>query len=520
MTVRILFGSETGNAKEVAHDLCAALTVRGADVTLSALDDGDPAELAGYGHVLVVAATTGDGEVTYDGRRFWSDLCADDAPRLHGVPFAVLGLGDTGYFDFCNAAVLLDERLAELGATRVHDLVRCDFDYETDATRWIAAVTDLVAGTRTPSTPPAAAPTSLTGVRAWGRGHPYRAPVLVNRVLTAPDAVREVRHVELGVPESDTPAYRAGDSLGVLPHNDPRLVDALVARIGDDPGEVLRTGREISRPTRELAVEVARRSRDPQLTAALADPAALRAYLWDRDVLDLLDLAPLGADELPVLLGPLAHRSYSIASSPLVAPDCVHLAVATLRYGARGRDRGGVCSTYLADRAEEALDVFLVPNDTFRLPADDVPVVMVGPGTGVAPFLAFLQERRATGARGRNWLITGNRHRRRDFLYGQELCACARDGLLSRLDTAFSRDDESSGRVYVQHRMAEYGRELYAWLAEGAVLYVCGDERGMARGVDAALHAILAEHGALSPEAAAARVDELRRTGRYLRDVY
>ncbi|HEY2205919.1 MAG TPA: sulfite reductase flavoprotein subunit alpha [Pseudonocardia sp.] len=548
--VRALYGSETGNAELVARDLVTAARGRGVQIRLSTLDDVSPDELVGEGCVLVVTSTTGEGDLPYNAERFWAALSADSAPRLDGVVFSVLGLGDTGYFDFCQAAEVVDSRLAELGARRLLELRRCDVDYEDDAARWAGEILDAVAGRSpaaagTPSEPAAPVPadsvpavsgaTGAAGAAApgWSRQRPYRATVLSNRPLTGKGSIKEVRHLELALDERDLD-YRPGDSLGILPSNDPVLVGALLAHLGE-PGErdvdgrslhdALTTDHEISRPSRELVEEVGRRTEDPDLVRLLAgeDRHALHEFLWARDILDLLRLAtrpPLTAPELLGLLRPLAHRSYSISSSPLVAPGRVDLAVATLRYRAAGRDRGGVCSTHLADRLAEGdtAAVFLVRNEVFRPPADDADMIMVGPGTGVAPFRAFLHERRARGARGRNWLFFGGRHRRCDLLYGDELAAMTDDGLLTELDLAFSRDEAE--KVYVQTRMRQRGEQLFEWLARDARLYVCGDAVNMAGDVDRALHEIVAEHGGMSPDAAADWVDGLRRDRRYVRDVY
>ena len=529
--VRVLYGSETGNAERVAEVLTTAARARGLDVALGMLDDVAPADLADRGCLLVVCSTTGEGDMPYNADRFWVALSADSAPRLDGLSFAVLGLGDSGYFDFCQAAVDLDKRFDELGARRLRELQTCDFDYEDAAARWTTAMVDLLAGPGDGAT--STNPTD--GAGAVAHHHPSRtATVLANRRLSGVGSLKEVRHVELAVDPDEVP-YRAGDSLGVLPVNDPRLVDELLAHLGEPGGrevggralrDALSSGYEISRPSRELTEEIGRRTRDRDLAALLggADRRALHEFLWARDVLDLLRLVPepaLSAEKLLGLLRPLGRRSYSISSSPLATPGRVDLTVATLRYRHAGRDRGGVCSTHLADRIGDGAEatVVLEPNELFRPPADDdTPMIMVGPGTGVAPFRAFLQERRARGARGPNWLIYGGRHRRCDLLYGDEFATMERDGLLSRWDLAFSRDQPH--KVYVQDRMREQGKRLHEWLEEGARLYVCGDALHMAGDVERALHEIVAEHGGRSADEAADHIADLKRNHRYVRDVY
>lgn len=528
--IRVLFGTETGNAELVAGNLVEAAEARGLDTRLNALNDVAPDELAGEAPVLVVIATTGDGEMPYTADTFWTAVSADPGPRLDGMPFAVLGLGDTGYFDFCRAAELVDERFAELGGRRLLAMRTCDWEFEEPAEAWTAEVlgllttapaVDRVAHEHPPRRP------------AWNRERPYPATIRASHWLTGAGALKPVRHVELEVDATEL-SYRPGDSLGVIPSNDPELVDAVLEHLGEDGRRevdghplrvVLTDSYEISRPSRELLEDIGQRTDDAELAALLAgtDRAALHDYLWDRDVLDLLRLvrAPLTATELLSVLAPLAHRSYSIASSPLVDPGRVGLTVASLRYSAAGRSRAGVCSTHLSDRLGEGdtARVFLVPNEAFRPPEDDAAdMIMVGPGTGVAPFRGFLHDRRARGASGRNWLFFGARHQRCDSLYADEIAGMHGDGLLARLDLAFSRD--SREKVYVQQRMREQGAELYAWLKGGAYFYVCGDATRMAGDVDTALHEIVAEQGGLGADDATAFVDDLRRTRRYRRDVY
>lgn len=529
--VRVVVASETGNAAQVADQLAAALRGQDIEVDLSILNKVDPQDLPGFAVILGVVSTTGDGEMPFEGLKGW-DVLQNSEVRLDGIPFAVLGLGDTGYFDFCQAAIDLDARLEAMGGERLFEVRKCDVDYDDEAADWIDAVIPVVSERL--GLAAAEVPVHVEReVHAWTRGHPFPATILVNRVLTAPTALKEVRHIEVSVAGWGL-NYRPGDALGIVPANDPALVDALLAHLGESgdreiDGRPLRNHlaleHEISRPSRALVDHVVARTSDAEAKAVLGgtDRAMLREFLFARDVLDLLELTDERptAEELLALLGPLSHRSYSIASSSRVDADTIALTVAVLRYAERGRERGGVASTHLADRLAvgSEVGVFLVTNEHFQPPADDdVPMIMIGPGTGVAPFRGFLHERRARGAKGRNWLFFGSRSAVADFLYGAEFTAMAEDGLLARLDCAFSRDQ--ADKIYVQHRMREQGAEIYAWLAEGAHVFVCGDEHAMAGDVDRALHEIVAEHGALSADAAAAYVDELRSSGRYARDVY
>lgn len=551
--VRVLFGTETGNSEDVAGRLAAAAEGRGLSVQLGALNNVAPDALLGGDSVgavpvLVIIATSGDGDMPYTADKFWTEISEKPGLRLDGVPFAVLGLGDTGYFDFCRAAEVLDDRFGELGGQRLLPMRKCDWDFDDIAAEWVTDVLALIAPVRAEAAVPGGAadarPASeeqhepggehIRREPVWNRERPYLATVAHSHWLTGDGALKPVRHVELAV-DAATLAYRAGDSLGVVPSNDPGLVAAVLGHLGESPDldvegrslhEMLTDSYEISRPSRELVEEIGRRTEDAELTALLAgsDRRALHEFLWARDVLDLLDLPvgnPLSALELLDVLSPLAHRSYSISSSPLVDPGRVGLTVASLRYSHAGRNRAGVCSTHLADRLAQGdtAQVFLVPNETFRPPDDDsADMIMVGPGTGVAPFRAFLHERRAQGASGRNWLFFGARHRRCDSLYADELNQMHSDGTLDRLDVAYSRDRRP--KTYVQALMRENGKQLYAWLAGGAYFYVCGDATRMAGDVDQALGEIVAEHGGLSTDESAAYVDGLRHGHRYLRDVY
>ena len=354
-------------------------------------------------------------------------------------------------------------------------------------------------------------------------------------MLSGPGSAKEIRHYEFALGESGI-EYEAGDALNVVPLNDTALVQALLDRLRLD-GSVVPAGFgstlthlltydfEITAPTVDLLEEIEKRTRNEELTYVLrhGDKAALDEWLWGRDILDVLLLEPapeLSAEEFLSLLRPLQHRAYSISSSPNACDGSVHLTVASVRYGDDDRERHGVCSTYLADRVGDGtVGIFVTRNKAFRVPSDDTaPMIMVGPGTGIAPFRGFLQERRARGATGKNWLFFGDQRRDCDYIYEDELAEFTASGVLTRLDLAFSRDQAE--KIYVQTRMTEHGAELFAWLEEGGHFYICGDASRMAKDVDAALHAIVAEHGGMSPEQAAEYVTALKREKRYVRDVY
>ncbi|MFD6881405.1 MULTISPECIES: sulfite reductase subunit alpha [unclassified Rhodococcus (in: high G+C Gram-positive bacteria)] len=537
--LHVLYGSQTGNAEAVAEDAAAAARTHGFAPVVCALDDMDLDRFASAGHVLIVTSTYGEGEMPDNAELFWDALSAESAPRLERMHFAVLALGDTGYDGFCQAGKLLDTRLEQLGAQRIVPRVDCDVDFEDAAAAWISETMPLVAaveGIVGPGAPAAPAPTAPARPKSqWTRKNPYPATLTTNRVLSGAGSAKEIRHYEFALGESGI-EYEAGDALNVVPLNDPALVRALLDRLRLD-GSVVPAGFgstlthlltydfEITAPTVDLLEEIEKRTRNEELTYVLrhGDKAALDEWLWGRDILDVLLLEPapeLSAEEFLSLLRPLQHRAYSISSSPNACDGSVHLTVASVRYGDDDRERHGVCSTYLADRVGDGtVGIFVTRNKAFRVPSDDTaPMIMVGPGTGIAPFRGFLQERRARGATGKNWLFFGDQRRDCDYIYEDELAEFTASGVLTRLDLAFSRDQAE--KIYVQTRMTEHGAELFAWLEEGGHFYICGDASRMAKDVDAALHAIVAEHGGMSPEQAAEYVTALKREKRYVRDVY
>lgn len=497
----VAFGTDMGNAEDAAMTFVEAVGETGIDVQAIELNQLDLAQLRSTTHFIVVTSTFGDGEFPDNAIVFWEAISAE-TERLEHLSFAVLALGDSSYELFCNAGLLLDERLAALGATRLVERVDVDGPYEQPAAAWTADVVKLLSAERTGPTKPIAAP-----IREHHH-QPVAARLAVNRRLTTADSDKEVRHYEIDLPDCEF-GYVAGDSIAVHPTNDPLLVDAILSALGvgadhriadhDEPlGVLLAEHLEIRTPSR-----------------ALQEMAGVAAF--GEDVLDLVTRAPLTVDEVVDALRPLQFRDYSIASSPLLHPDCVHLTVTTVRYTAHERMRGGVASTFLAERGAE-LRIHLRPNHDFRLPAPDVPIIMIGPGTGIAPFRAFLQERRVTGAAGRSWLFFGDRRRATDFLYGDELQELLHSRTLTRLDLAFSRD--GGPKQYVQQRMRENAVELFDWLEDGAHVYVCGDEKRMAKDVDVALRDIVACSGRMDAAAAHSYVNELIKTHRYVRDVY
>lgn len=539
--ITVVYGSQTGNAKRVAERLSAELQAAGSTVRLLNASAYPLRELKTERLLYLVFSTQGDGDPPDDGRALLEHLAGNRAPRLPELRFGVLGLGDSSYPQFNAIARKLDARLHELGAQRVLDLGEADIDIDSVATPWRQrALEPAVAFKSTPATAPLHASVvplrPLVAPVRFDREHPFAAEVLTNQRITARDSSKDVRHIELSLAESGLD-YEPGDALGVWPQNDPRLVTAILDRLQLDGGLSVNHGGE-NLPLREWLGsrrELTRLSR-PVLAshAAIAGNAALNRLLADKQGSDLSSLlashqfidllhnypAPWNADELVAALRPLTPRLYSIASSRKQVEDEVHVTVANVAYHAFGRDHGGAASGFLSrNDAQQRVPVFIERNERFRLPNDGSrDIIMIGAGTGVAPYRGFLQERTETGAGGRNWLVFGNPHFRSDFLYQVEWQQALRDGRLDRLDLAFSRDQ--ADKIHVQNRLREHGRILFEWLEAGAHLYVCGDATHMARDVHEALLDVIAEHAAVDREHAVERLESLRQAGRYARDVY
>ncbi|MEM9604342.1 MAG: sulfite reductase subunit alpha [Pseudomonadota bacterium] len=539
-TLDIVFGSQTGNAEQLAESAAELASQSGFSPALRCLDDLDMAALASVRRCLVVVSTYGEGEMPDNAELFWESLSATTAPRLEQMHYAVLALGDTSYDDFCEAGKLIDTRFEQLGATRVAARIDCDVDFEDPANDWLEAVLpkvrDTVADDELADTASETPTPTERKKPTWTRKNPYTAQTLENHLLSGADSAKEIRHFSFSLGDSGI-EYDAGDALCVMPRNCPALVELLLQRVNatgeevvagyDQPlAQVLQQQLEIVTPPKTLLQWLHDLGADDELSRVVSngDKEALETFLWGRDTLDLLNLNPalsISATDLVACLRPLQHRAYSISSSPLAFPNEIHLTVAAVRWRNTGREHRGVASTWLADHLQngDSGRIFLSPNKSFRLPADgDRPVIMVGPGTGIAPFRAFLQARHASGAAGKNWLFFGDQHRECDFIYEDEIGEFCSNGTLTRLDLAFSRDQQE--KIYVQQRMRENGKALYAWLEEGAHFYVCGDATRMARDVDQALLDVVRTHGRLTEEDAVAYINQLRRDKRYLRDVY
>ncbi|MGE4482752.1 molybdopterin-dependent oxidoreductase [Acidocella sp.] len=503
--VTILYASQTGTAEGHAREAARRLHAEA-----KAMDDVAPAELSG--DVLFFASTFGDGEAPDNGARFWRDLMAADAPCLDGLRFGVLAFGDSAYAQFCGFGAGLEARLTALGARPLLCRRNCEPGEDDKALEWLDEAQAALGQERLDEAalPAATAP-------AISRAHPFEARLVSNLRLNGAGSEKETRHLVFELGDSGL-VYQPGDALGIWPENDPALLEEMAGLTGLAPD--LLASRDISRLTPGLLAFCA------ALTPAIADwlgahdDPARQSRLWGRQLRDLLaDFTVRAAPEAWLAaLKPLTPRLYSISSSQSAHPREVHLTVNILRYEFAGRPSGGLCSRFLADRAARAR-LFIQPSGHFHLPEDDaLPIIMVGPGTGIAPFRGFLQERQARGAKGRNWLIFGEQRAGSDFYYHEELEELARNGYLHRLSTAFSRDQAQ--KIYVQDRLREAGAEIWAWLRDGARFYVCGDAARMAKDVNETLLGILRDHGGMEAEAARAYAERLTAEKRYLRDVY
>lgn len=520
----IVYASESGNSERLAGDLAKLARKNALKPKIIDLADLDIATLAKGSRLVVIAATWGEGEPPGRAVEGYNALMGEGAPRLDGIEFGVLALGDTAYAQFCAIGKAIDARLEALGGKRVVDRVDLDLDLESGAATWIKRAVEVLA----PKTEKVAG--NVVSVD-FGRSasDPSRDPVeaevseLINLNSSLSD--KETIHLALSF-EGATPAYEPGDSLELFPSNDPALVEQVLAATGLSSDEALRNTLLAERDISTLSSATIERfvaATGHAGARSLLDSGEAQAWIEGRHLLDLLEAYPgtLAAEHLGAITRPLPPRAYSIASSRKEVEDEAHLLIAAVRYETHGRARSGVASTHIADRVKTGakLKVRLKPNRHFRLPADAATdIIMVGPGTGVAPFRAFVQERRAIGASGRSWLFFGDRRFTHDFLYQLEWQEALEDGSLSRIDVAFSRDQPE--KIYVQNRLHERRREVVDWIETGASFYVCGDAKAMAKDIRSALVGAFADVKALSPEAAEETVRKLERDKRYLTDVY
>ncbi|ENA1776668.1 NADPH-dependent assimilatory sulfite reductase flavoprotein subunit [Yersinia ruckeri] len=540
LTITVISASQTGNARRLAEQLRDDLLVAKLNVNLVNAGDYKFKQIAQERLLIIIASTQGEGDPAEEAVALYKFLFSKKAPTLPETAFAVLGLGDSSYEYFCQAGKDFDTRLAELGAERLLERIDADVEYQAPASQWRQQVVALLQA-RVPVQSASAVAQTLSGTldeitsSPYSKGTPLTAQLALNQKITGRYSEKDVRHIEIDLADSGL-RYQPGDALGVWYENDPVLVDELLGLLwlkGDEPvtvdGKTLLLAQalcrhfELTQNTAIIVDKYAALSRDEKLIALLADKTELQYYAHNTPIVDMVRQAPadLNADQLITLLRPLAPRLYSIASSQAENETEVHITVGIVRYDIDGRPRSGGASGFLADRLDIDGDVrvFIEHNDNFRLPASpEIPVIMIGPGTGIAPFRAFMQQRDAEGATGENWLFFGNPHFTDDFLYQVEWQRYVKEGLLTHIDMAWSQDQPQ--KIYVQDKLREKGAEVWRWIQQGAHIYVCGDANRMAKDVEKALLDVVAEHGGMDAEQADEFLSELRFARRYQRDVY
>ena len=532
--INILFGTQTGNSESVAEDLSNFALSNGFKTQINALDDIEMNNLSKMKNVAIITSTYGEGEMPDNAQLFWNALSSNTAPQLNNMNYSVLALGDTGYEEFCHAGKLLDTRLEQLGAKRIIKRIDCDVDFEDLAEKWINSVVpkfnpdkklDVVNKDKTESI-----------VKSWSRKNPYEAIISYNTLLSGPNSNKEIIHYEIDLGDSGL-KYEVGDSLSIIPRNKQLLVDQIIERLHTskdfipsgheiDIENLLKFKFEILTPTKRLIEYVEKIAEDSELSLILEkkDSKALDDFKWGMDVLDFMNLNPkvdFIVEKFLDLLKPLQHRTYSISSSINKFDNKVHLTISSVRWKNKKRDYNGVCSTYLADdcNENEKIKIFFTPNKSFRLPEDKgKDIIMIGPGTGIAPFRAFLQEREVTKSSGKNWLFFGDQTRDNDFIYEDELKDMLNKNILTKLDLAFSRDQKE--KLYVQHKIYENKKEFFSWIENGSIIYICGDATKMAKDVEDIILKIISEEKNCSFNDSIDYLNKLKKEKRYLRDVY
>ena len=543
--VTVLFGSESGNAETLAGRAKESLAQAGYAAEIKDMADVKVADLEKIENLLVIVSTWGEGDPPARVEDFYEKFMGEGAPKLAKTRFSVCGLGDSSYADFCKMGKDFDKRLAELGAEKIFETVECDVEFEAPYGRWIEGTINRlkeVASTGAVEVKGGASPKSDDAVSApekpnYDKKNPFPAPLLKKYNLNGEGSAKETIHAEISL-EGSGLTYEAGDALGVVPQNAPDLISAFLeatgiegrenVAFGDDLAvpfeEVLRDHLDLRVVTKLVIQKYAKISGNQDLFEKSSDSAWVKEYAWGRDWVDVCKEYPrhgMGAGDFVRILRPLSPRLYSIASSIKAHPNEVHLTVGAVRYDAYGREKKGVCSTYIADLWNESqtAGVYFHHNKNFKLPADgNTPIIMVGPGTGIAPFRAFLEERVAMGAKGKNWLIFGDQHEATDYLYQEDWEKYQKNGHLDRVDLAFSRDQDY--KIYVQDRLRENAAAIWKWIDEGGYFYVCGDARRMAKDVHQALIDIIGEQGGMSVEDATKYLKQMQKDRRYGRDVY
>ncbi|MBK5483081.1 assimilatory sulfite reductase (NADPH) flavoprotein subunit [Peribacillus sp. TH16] len=538
--VTILYGSQTGNAQGLAENAARKLEGNGFQVTTSSMSDFKVNNLKKVQNLLIAVSTHGEGDPPDNTLSFHEFLHGRRAPSLGDLRFSVLALGDSSYEFFCETGKQFDKRLEELGGTRLFPRMDCDLDYDEPAAEWLEGVISSLSEEQGSTV--SAVPATITPVseHTYSRTNPFKAEVMENINLNGRGSNKETHHIELSL-EGSGITFEPGDSLGIYPQNDSILVDMLLKEINWDPEEIVKVNKqgdlrklreslisnfEITVLTKSLLEQAAQLSGNEDLKALLSagNEEKLKEYREGRDLLDFVrDFGSWGesAQEFVSILRKIPARLYSIANSLSAYPDEVHLTVGAVRYDSHGRERKGVCSILCAERLQpgDTLPVYIQHNQNFKQPKNpDTPIIMVGPGTGIAPFRSFIQEREETEAIGKTWLFFGDQHFLTDFLYQTEWQKWLKTGVLTKMDVAFSRDADE--KVYVQHRMLEHSRKLYEWLQEGAAVYICGDEKNMAHDVHNTLIEIIEKEGQMSHADAQDYLEEMQQNKRYQRDVY
>ncbi len=539
-TLTILHISETGNSTELATRLAASATKQGLNPVLVGISDYKIRKLKDEQDLLIITSTHGEGDPPQAGMEFFEFVESRKAPALPGLRYAILALGDMSYEHFCGAGKRLDERFEVLGAKRLRPRVDCDIDYEEPAAAWSTDILKLLVAERTTTSPtPSSISSSAAGIAQqtddsiYSKRNPFPATVIDSIILSGRGSTRETRHIEISLADSGL-IYEPGDALGIVAHNDPAVVEALLGALDMDPSatvtvkgqpstlhKALSESFEITTATLRFLDHWGELTGTTDIFTA-KDSAERAAFLHDNHIIDIIRTYPLkGLEPQRFIDGlrPLQPRLYSIASSLSICSDEAHITVAPVRYKLHGEIRSGVASGHLADRAkpDSILPVYIQSNPHFRLPASDEPIIMIGAGTGVAPYRAFMQEREANSG-GRSWLFFGERNFRTDFLYQTEWQEWLKNGVLTKMEVAFSRD--SAEKIYVQHRIREHAHDVYAWLEEGAYIYLCGDAARMAPDVHDTLVTVIEEQASVQREEAEEYLRDLQRDGRYQRDVY
>jgi len=528
----ILFGTQTGNSEAIAEDMSKIANEAGFRAKVNSLDNITMDILGNMENVAIITSTYGEGEMPDNAQLFWDALSANTAPNLSNIKYSVLALGDTGYEEFCHAGKLIDTRFEQLGATRIQERVDCDVDYEESSEKWTSS---LIAKWKPEVEVIKEKSNDQSNLKEYNRKNPYSAKLLSNRMLSGVNSNKEIMHYEIDLGDSGL-KYEVGDSLSIFPTNKEDLVNKIIDRLGvefdfvpegyeNDIKMLLTEKFEILTPTKRLIEYIAKNTNDKKLKSIIDhnNNKELENYKWGMDVLDFMNINPnfkIDITDFLGLLKSLQHRTYSISSSLNKVKNEVHLTVSSVRWKRDTRNYNGVCSTFLADDCTpgDNIKVFFTPNKSFRLPDDNKDIIMIGPGTGIAPFRAFLQEREYRNSSGKNWLFFGDQTKNDDFIYKNELEDFISSGVLNKLDLAFSRDQKN--KIYVQNVMYENKNEFYNWLESGAYLYICGDANRMAKDVEDMIIKIIMECSNISFDAAFEYLNNLKREKRYLRDVY